>query len=98
MTETAPKNCLNCKHWQRQEPTKNVRIVDITVGFCHAEPPKADFKWPRTEALHSCGQWAQEAVVQAPTAPLILGIEDQEPVRMPGPGEIKSVRRRQSSN
>jgi hypothetical protein len=39
--------------------------MHVDAGHCHAQPPQADFKWPRVYSTSSCGLWQGRASTPA---------------------------------
>jgi hypothetical protein len=63
--------CKTCIHWREvTNGARPVRLDDVTVRNCTAQPPKSDYNWPRTMEHHVCGM--HEAPPQVAVAMLTL--------------------------
>jgi hypothetical protein len=54
--------CKTCIHWRVVDPKKmGVRTPDASVKNCTAQPPRADYHWPRTSEDQTCGMHSGNA-------------------------------------
>lgn len=72
--------CETCRHWHAMTSSTSLRVIDPTIGHCHAGPPTADFKWPKTRCAHTCSAHALRGALAkppepAPTAPELFASE-----------------------
>ena len=81
--------CETCRQWHVLTASASLRVVDPTIGHCHAGPPSADFKWPKTRCSHTCSVHAPRGALAKPPEPAPLA-----PAEFFGLDSVKKTKRK----
>jgi hypothetical protein len=88
-----PNTCETCQHW-RKVAARDVR-AEGAVGECRAQPPIADFRWPRTAASHFCSHYGVATTAEA-QATLSLDANPDTGSALPSQGDSSGNRPRRA--